>query len=71
MTKIALKERITRSLLRSMKDKDSITVLCIDGYDMDSQKNTAYAMQKMENCKFSCRSNGLILTVTRTDQITI
>ena len=44
---------------------EQITVTCADGYDMDSQKNTAYAMSKMENCRFSCKSDGLVLTVTR------
>ena len=58
-------ERVTRERLRKMKNGESITVMCTDGYDLDSQKNTAYAMQKMENCKFSCRSAGLTLTVSR------
>lgn len=58
-------EKITRERLRAMQDGDQITVTCADGYDMDSQKNTAYAMSKMENCRFSCKSDGLVLTVTR------
>lgn len=58
-------EKITRERLRAMRDGDQITVTCADGYDMDSQKNTAYAMSKMENCRFSCKSDRLILTVTR------
>lgn len=58
-------ERVTRERLRMMKNGESITVLCTDGYDLDSQKNTAYAMQKMERCKFSCKSTGLKLTVRR------
>ncbi len=58
-------ERVTRERLRMMKNGESITVLCTDGYDLDSQKNTAYAMQKMERCKFSCKSAGLKLTVRR------
>ena len=58
-------EKITRERLRAMQDGEEITVTCKDGYDLDSQKNTAYAMQKMENCRFSCRSEGLKLTVTR------
>ena len=58
-------EKITRERLRAMRDGEEITVTCKDGYDLDSQKNTAYAMQKMENCRFSCRSEGLKLTVTR------
>ena len=58
-------EKITRERLRAMRDGDQITVTCADGYDMDSQKNTAYAMSKMEGCRFSCKSDGLVLTVTR------
>lgn len=58
-------ERITRERLRAMRDGEKIIVQCINGYDLDSQKNTAYAMQKMENCRFSCKSDGLVLTVTR------
>ena len=58
-------EKVTRERLRAMRDGEEITVICKDGYDMDSQKNTAYAMQKMENCRFSCKSDGLQLTVTR------
>lgn len=60
-------EKITRLRLREMKNGDTLVVRCIDGYDLDSQRNTAYAMQKMENCRFTCRSEGLILTVTRYD----
>lgn len=48
-----------------MKIGEAITVQCKDGYDMDSQKNTAYAMQRMENCRFACKSDGLTLTVTK------
>ena len=48
-------EKITRERLRAMRNGDTITTQCADGYDMDSQKNTAYAMQKMENCTEMCR----------------
>ena len=58
-------EKVTRKRLRAMRDGEEITVTCKDGYDLDSQKNTAYAMQKMENCRFSCKADGLKLTVTR------
>ena len=58
-------EKVTRERLRAMRDGEEITVTCKDGYDMDSQKNTAYAMQKMENCRFACKSDGLQLSVTR------
>ncbi len=58
-------ERVTRARLRALRDGETLTVQCADGYDLDSQKNTAYAMQKMENCRFACKSDGLILTVTR------
>ena len=60
-------EKITRERLRALQNGEQITVQCTDGYDLDSQKNTAYAMQKMENCRFACKSDGLTLTVTRDD----
>ena len=60
-------EKITRERLRAMQNGETVTVNCVDGYDLDSQKNTAYAMQKMERCKFTCKSDGLTLTVTRYD----
>lgn len=62
---VAEKVKITRNVLREMKDGDAVTVLCKNGYDMESQKNTAYTMQKMENCRFRCKTEGLRLTVTR------
>ncbi len=58
-------EKITRERLRTMRNGESVTVQCADGYDLDSQKNTAYAMQKMENCRFACKTEGLTLTVTK------
>ena len=60
-------EKVTRDRLRRMSDGDTFTVICVDGYDLDSQKNTAYAMQKMERCRFTCKTEGLTLTVTRHD----
>ena len=59
------KEKITRDCLRAMKIGDTVVVECKDGHDMDSQKNTAYALGRIENCRFSCKSDGLKLTVTR------
>lgn len=58
-------EKITRERLRTMQNGDKLTVECINGYDLDSQRNTAYAMGKMEQCRFSCKAEGLTLTVTR------
>lgn len=58
-------EKITRERLRAMLDGDTLTVECTDGYDLDSQRNTAYAMGKMEHCRFSCKVDGLTLQVTR------
>lgn len=58
-------EKVTRQRLRTMQNGDTITVECANGYDLESQKNTAYAMQKLENCRFTCKSDGLTLTVTR------
>ena len=58
-------EKITRERLRTMQNGDKLTVECTNGYDLDSQRNTAYAMGKMEQCRFSCKAEGLTLTVTR------
>lgn len=58
-------EKVTRERLRAMKDGETVTVKCANGYDLDSQKNTAYAMQKMEGCRFTCKTEGLTLSVTR------
>lgn len=58
-------EKITRERLRGMKNSETLAVECTDGYDLASQKNTAYAMAKLENCRFSCTAKGLTLTVTR------
>lgn len=59
-------EKITRDRLRAMRAGQSITVQCADGYDLDSQKNTAYAMQKLIPYRFSCKVEGLRLTVKKT-----
>lgn len=58
-------EKITREHLRAMFDGDTLKVDCADGYDLDSQRNTAYALGRIENCRFSCKAEGLTLTVTR------
>lgn len=57
-------EKITRERLRAMKEGETITVMCANGYDLDSQKNTAYAMRKLEGRRFTCKSDGLQLAVT-------
>lgn len=58
-------EKITRERLRAMQNGETVTVQCADGYDLESQSNTAYAMQKLERCRFSCKTDGLRLSVTR------
>ena len=60
-------EKSTRERQQRMKNGETLTVQCVDGYDLASQKNTAYAMAKLENCRFSCTADGLTLTVTRYD----
>ena len=57
-------DKVTRERLRAMKPGDVIVVECANGYDLDSQKNTAYAMKKLEGRAFTCRAEGLTLTVT-------
>lgn len=60
-------DKVTRERLRAMKPGDVIVVKCANGYDLDSQKNTAYAMKKLEGRSFSCRVQGLTLTITCND----
>jgi len=60
-------EKVTRERLRSLQNGETLTVQCADGYDLASQRNTAYAMGKLENCRFACTADGLKLTVTRYD----
>lgn len=67
MEEIKKKEvkRISRDVLREMRDGESVVTVCVNGYALDSQRNIAYRLQKMENCRFSCKSKGCELTVTR------
>lgn len=58
-------KRVTRESLRALQDGESITVQCANGYELESQRNTAYAMQKLEGCGFRCKTDGLLLTVER------
>lgn len=58
-------EKITRTVLRNMCNGDSVRAQCQNGLSLESQKNVAYAMQKIENCRFRCRTEGLVLTVRR------
>lgn len=58
-------DRVTRDRLRQMKPHETLTVKCRDYYDQASQKNTAYAMSKLEGCRFCCHTDGLMLTVIR------
>ncbi len=61
------RDRITRSRLREMRSGESVTVTCRDGYDLESQKSIAYSLQRLEPFKFSCKTEGLQLTVTKTN----
>ncbi len=60
-------EKITRDRLRAMRDGETITVACANGYALESQRNTVYAFQRLEKCRFTCKVDGLTLTVTRFD----
>lgn len=64
-----MESRITRSRLRAMRDGESVVVRCVDGYDLEAQKHTAYNMQKLENCKYRCSTIGLELTVTKVKEL--
>lgn len=59
------RKRISRMLLRGMRKGEQVTVVCQDGYDQQSQMNIAYQTGRLEGCRFSCRTDGLTLTVTR------
>ena len=61
------RDKITRNRLRAMQAGEAVTVECADGYDLESQKNTAYQMGKLVNSRYSCSVKGLTLTVTRYD----
>lgn len=61
--------RVTRDSLRAMKPGDSFTVECRDGYDLESQKNTAYQMTKLVNFRYSCSVIGLTLTIKCYDKL--
>lgn len=58
-------EKITRERLRNLANGDTLEVVCANGYDLDSQRNTAYALGSKEGCRFSCKADGLTLRVTR------
>lgn len=60
-------EKVTRRVLRLMAHGETICTTCRDALDLDSQKNTAYRMQKIEGCRFRCKADGLVLKVTRED----
>ena len=60
-------KKISRALLRGLTDGQSVTVVCRDWYELDSQRSTAYTTARLEGCRFSCRAMGLTLTVTRHD----
>lgn len=61
------RDKITRNRLRAMQAGEAITVECMDGYDLESQKNTAYQTGKLVNSRYGCSVKGLTLTVTRYD----
>ena len=60
-------KKITRDLLRSMAPGEAVTVECANGYDLESQKNTAYQTGKLVNSRYGCSVRGMTLTVTRYD----
>lgn len=60
-----MNEKITRDRLRNMRDGETIEVACVDGYALESQRNTVYAFQRLEGCRFTTKVNGLTLSVTR------
>lgn len=62
-----LVHKVTRDVLRLMKDQDVIIVECKDYYHLQAQMSSAYNLQKMENCKFKCKTSDLLLTITRHD----
>lgn len=65
---VQVKEKISRDLLRSMKDGEQVSVVCADGYDLASQRSTVHDLGTLENISFSTfksGDDGLTLVVTR------
>lgn len=60
-----MKDKITRDLLRKMQEGETVTVECRDGLDLNCQKNIAYQFQIIGDCKLTCKSDGLKLSVTK------
>lgn len=58
------KDKVTRDRLRAMSPGDVITVECANGYDLESQRNTAYQFGKCVNHRYTCSVKGLTLTIT-------
>lgn len=65
--RITAVEKVTRRVLRLMAHGETISAVCRDAMDLESQRTTAYRMQKIEGCRFRCRTEGLVLKVTRED----
>lgn len=62
------RDRVTRERLRQMEIGETLTVMCINGNDLYAQKSSAYAMQKIDNCVYSCKAEGLKLSVTKSKE---
>lgn len=58
-------KKITRDLLRSMEVGDAVTHVCPNGYAQQSAMTLAYNMRRLEGSRFTCKTDGLTLTITR------
>ena len=58
-------EKITRDLLRSMEVGNSVTLVSPNGYAQQSAMTLAYNMRRLEDRRFTCKTDGLTLTITR------
>lgn len=58
-------DKVTRDVLRGMEVGDSITFVSPNGYAQDSAKSLTYKMHRLEECRFTCRTDGLSMTITR------
>lgn len=58
-------DKVTRDVLRAMEQGDSLTFSSENGYAIESAKSMAYMLQKLEHVRFTCRTDGTTLTITR------
>lgn len=61
-------EKVTRAVLRGMTDGESVVVECKDFQEILSFRSTACTMSRILGVRFTTRTEGLTLTLTRHDE---